>query len=243
VTVLAIEPEAAAPPAVPPAWAKAAAAKAKRDRQSYAEFRAADQQQHERAYNDRVTAVAARAENELRLWREDVATLEPAAAEALAAFRAAEGRARDAVKFAAGRRAEYERIRGKGSPEEEAGAAVHADAADNVASDAAKVVEEKRAVMDVADQDLAEAREGRAEAERVLEQARKAAGVPAGTAPVSDVTVRACAAYMQADVVWNTLSDADRQRVRMAARPRDVMSNEEALAMIWGTGGTCGGAS
>ena len=47
-------------------------------------------------------------------------------------------------------------------------------------------------------------------------------------APVSDVTVRACGAYVQADEVWDTLSDADKQRVRL----RDMMTNEEAWAMI-----------
>jgi hypothetical protein len=37
---------------------------------------------------------------------------------------------------------------------------------------------------------------------------------------------------VQADEVWDTLSDADKQRVRLAVRPRDMMTNEEAWAMI-----------
>jgi len=158
VTVLAIEPKAG-PAAVPAAYAKAAAAKLKRDRQSYAEFRRLDQEEFERFYHGWLAAAVAAAEDDLRAWREDVTILEPEAAEALAGFRAAEDRHREAVKAAAGKRADYERIRGKGAVEEEADAAVRADAADNVAADAAEVLEQKRAELADADQNLAEARE------------------------------------------------------------------------------------
>jgi hypothetical protein len=236
VTVLAIEPKAA-PPAVPAAYAKAAAAKAKRDRQSYAEFRALDQEEFERARGRWLAAAVAAAERELRLWREDIPVYEPAAAEALAAFRAAEDRHRKAVKAAAGKRAEYERIRGEATPEEEADAAVRADAADNVATDAAEVAEQKRAGLGDADRNLAGAREGLAEAERTLDKARKAAAVPAGVAPVSDVTISACAAWMQSDEVWDTLAEADRHKVRRAVHPRDMMTLEEMRALFrQGTG-------
>ena len=237
-TVLAIEPEAK-PTAIPAAWAKAAAVKLERDRQSYAEFRAADQQQHERAHKERLTTAVAGAEDKLRLWREDIGVREPEAAETLAAFRAAEDRAREAVKFAAQKRAEYERIKGKASPEEETDAAIRADTADNVAADAAEVTEQKRAGLAEADQGLAGAREALAAAERALDRARKAAKIPAGTAAISDVTIRACAAHMQADEVWATLSTADKQRVRLAVQPRDMMSGRDFLAMLgrgFGTG-------
>ena len=177
--VLAIEPEVR-PAVVPPAWVKAAAAKLKRDRQSYADFRAADQQQHERAYEERMTRAVALAETDLREWQEDVAELEARAAEALAAFRAAEDRSREAAKFAAQKRLEYERIKGKGGVEEEYDAAVRADTADTVAADAAEVLEEKRAAMADADECRAADRERPAGAERALDAARKEAAAPAG---------------------------------------------------------------
>ena len=182
------------------------------------------------------------AEDKARLWREDTGVREPEAAEALAAFRAAEDRGLEAVKFATQKRAEYERVRGRTSPEEETDAAIRADAADNVAADAAEVTERKRAELAEADQGLAGAREGLAAAERALDRARKAAKVPAGTARISDVTIRACAAYMQADEVWGTLGEPDRQRVRLAVQPRDMMSGREFLAMI-GRGFDIGGAA
>jgi len=46
------------------------------------------------------------------------------------------------------------------------------------------------------------------------------------------VTIAACAAWMQGDEVWDTLSAADKQRVRRAATPRDMMSDQEFGAMI-----------
>ena len=241
-TTLTIEPETG-PAAVPPAYAKAAAAKLKRDRQSYAEFRALDQQEHERFHRQRVDAAVAGAQDDLRLWQEDVTTLEPEAAEVLAVFRAAEDRAREAVKFAAQKRAEYERVKGKVSPEEECEAVIRADTAENVAAEAAEVAEGKRAELADADQNLAEAREGLAAAERALDRARKAAEVPAGTAGISAATIKVCAAWMQADEVWDTLTAADKQRVRRAAQPRDVMSVPEFWAMMRRENAAEGGAS
>jgi hypothetical protein len=56
--------------------------------------------------------------------------------------------------------------------------------------------------------------------------------VPAGPAPISDATIRACAAYMQSDEVWDTLERADRSRVQRLVRPRDLMGDEEFRAMM-----------
>ena len=46
------------------------------------------------------------------------------------------------------------------------------------------------------------------------------------------MTIGACAGHMQADEVWNALSSADKQRVRMAAEPRGMMSDQEFRAMM-----------
>ena len=54
----------------------------------------------------------------------------------------------------------------------------------------------------------------------------------AGTAALSDVTIRANAAYMQSDEVWDTLSRQDKQRVQRLAEPRDIMSVQEWQAMM-----------
>jgi molybdopterin-biosynthesis enzyme MoeA-like protein len=79
---------------------------------------------------------------------------------------------------------------------------------------------------------LWEAREGLAGAERVVVEAEKQAQVPAGAAPISDVTIRACTSYMQLDEVWDTLSERDKLRVRQAGQPRDMMSDEQFRAMV-----------
>ena len=92
-------------------------------------------------------------------------------------------------------------------------------------------MEQKQAELTVADQSLAEAREGLAGAERELDRLRKAAEIPAGTAPISDVTVRCNGSYMQSDEVWDTLSLQDKQRVQRLAEPRDIMSAREFWAM------------
>jgi hypothetical protein len=231
VTVLAIEPKAG-PAAVPAAYAKAAVAKAKRDRQSYAEFRRLDQQEFERYYHARLDAAVAAAESDLPEWQKSVTGLEAERDEAVAAFRAAEDRWREAVKFADGKRREYERVKGEGTVQEEYDATIAADTADGVAADAAEVMEQKRAEMAVADENLAEEREGLARPERTLDTARKEAAIPAGTAPVSDLTINADAAYMQSDEVWDTLTETDRRRVRRAVEPRNMMTGEEFWTML-----------
>jgi hypothetical protein len=233
VTML-LPPVAQGPVVTPAAWAAAAKAKAKRDRESYRAFRAADQAEHEWAHRERVASAVAAAESDVAAWREDVETGEPAAAEALATARAAEDRARRARDYAREQRAELERVEGKSSVEEETDARVRADSASETARHAAEEAEAAAEASRQADRYLAEAREGLAGAERELEEAKQRAAVPAGTAPISDVTVRACAAYMQCDEVWDQLAKQDRDRVRLAGRPRDLMSDREFWAMMRG---------
>jgi hypothetical protein len=176
---------------VPPAYTAAVKAKLERDRKSYAAFRQADQQQHDRAHEQRVTAAVAMAEDEVRLWRLDIEDAEPEAAKALTAFRVAEDRARETREYARRQRAAYERIKGKCTAQEETDALILADSSDSVAADAGEVMGQLQAELTTADQVLAEAREGLAAAERELDRARKAAGIPAGPAPISDATIRA----------------------------------------------------
>jgi hypothetical protein len=223
---------AARPVVLPPAYAAVVKAKLERDRKSYAAFRAADQQEHDRAREQRVSSALAVAEDEVRLWHLDLEELEPEAAEALAGFRGAEDRAREAREYARQQLVAYERIKGKCPAAEETEALIRADTADQVALDAAKVMEGKQAELTVADEALAEAREGLAAAERELERARKATEIPAGTAPISDMTIRANASHMQADEVWDTLSRQDKSRVQRLAEPRDLMSAQEWRAMM-----------
>jgi hypothetical protein len=172
------------------------------------------------------------AENEVRVFRLDVEALEPDAAAALEASRAAEDRARGAREYARTQEAEAVRIRETGTAEEVTDARVRADTADGVAAEREAGAAEARGELEGLERDLREAREGLETAERDLRAARKAAGVPAGTAPVSDATMRACAAYMQLDEVWDQLSKGDRGRVRRAGEPRDVMSDREWAEMI-----------
>jgi hypothetical protein len=230
-TALIIAPPAAAPAALPPAYAAAAKAKLKRDRESYAAYRKADQEEHDRAYAERLASAVAMAEDNLRLWREEIADLEPQAGAALAAFRAAEDRHRQAVEFARQQRVAAEAGSGKVSPAEETDLLIRADTADNVAADAAGVVAARRADLAEVDASLAEAREGLTAAEPRLDRARKAAEVPAGQAPISDATIRACSTYLQADEVWDTLSRQDRMRVVRLAQPRPALTIHEAFTM------------
>jgi hypothetical protein len=219
-------------PAVPAAYQAAAKAKLKRDRESYGAFRAVDQQEHERAWKRHADAAVAAAENEVRLFREDVETLEPETEAALKAFRDAEDRAREAREYARRQQAEVERVKDTGSAEEATDALLRADTADGVAADRQAAAERARAEFDGFDRDLWEAREGLAGAERVVVEAEKQAQVPAGAAPISDVTIRACTSYMQLDEVWDTLSERDKLRVRQAGQPRDMMSDEQFRAMV-----------
>lgn len=219
--------------ASPAAYAAAMKAKLKRDRESFAAFRKVDQEQHDRAHEHRVTSAVAAAEDDLRLWREDVEMLEPEAAEALAVFRAAEDRAREAAEFARQQRAAYDLAKGRAPAAEETDLLIHADSADTVAAGAAEVMESRQAELSVADAALAEAREGLATAERHLDQVRAAVeGSTAGEAPLSDVTIRACAGYLQTDEVWNTLSRDVRFRLHYLAEPRAVMSDPEWHANV-----------
>jgi hypothetical protein len=232
VTLIAA-PLKAGPVPVPAAYAAAAKAKLKRDRESFAAFRAIDQQEHDKAHRQRVTSTVAAAEEDLRLWHADIEELEPDAAAALAAFRAAEDRAREAREYARQQLGAYELGKGKSSPAEETEALIRADTADQVASDAAKVMEGRQAELLEADRSLAKAaREGLAGAERQLDKARKAAEIPAGTAPISNVTIRANSAFMQADEIWNALGRDVRFRVQRAGEPRDLMSTQEWQAMM-----------
>ena len=224
---------ASAPPVpVPAAYAAAVKAKLKRERESYRAFRAVDQAEHERAHERRVTAEVNRWIEEVRLFGEDIAVLEPEAQAALEASRVAEDRAREAREYARQQQDEAERIKDTGSAEEVTNALVRADTADGVAADRQADAEKARAEFSSLDKDLREAREGLVAAERTLTVARKTAEVPAGTAPISDVTVRACTSYMQTDEVWEQLADGDRRRVRQAGEPRDMMSAAQFQAML-----------
>jgi hypothetical protein len=215
------------PLAVPAAYLAAAKVKLKRDREAYEAFRGIDQQQFEQALERRVTAAVEMWVEEVRLFGEDVETLEPEAEAALTVHRTAEDHLREASEYARQNRAAYELIRGKGPAAAETEALRGADAADETVFQAEKAVAQAEAELREADQALAEVREGLAGAEKKLDEARQQAAVPAGTAPVSDVTMRACAGYMQCDAVWNDLSERDRFRVRQAAEPRDMMSEAE----------------
>jgi hypothetical protein len=115
-----------------------------------------------------MSAAVAAAEDEVGLWREDVETLGPEAGEALAAFRAAEDRARDARDYALQQGAEAERIKDSGSAREVTDARVRADTADGVAADREADAVRAKAELDGFDKDLREAREGLEGAERSL---------------------------------------------------------------------------
>jgi hypothetical protein len=221
-----------APGTVPPAWAAAAKAKLERDRKSYAAFRAADQQAHEQAWKQRHDAAVAGAEENARLFRGDIEVLEPDAAEALEASRAAEDRARDAREYARRQEAEAGRIRETGTAEEATDAQVRADTADGIAAEREAEAAKAREHLDGLERDLREAREGLEHAEHAVRAARKAAGVPAGTAPVSDATIRFNCAFMQADEVWNELTDRDKFRVRDAGEPRPMRDPREFWAEL-----------
>lgn len=227
-----LQADARAQAVTPAAYATAEKAKLKRDRQSYEAYREADQAERDRAHEQRVTAAVNYAENEVRLWREDVGELEPEAEAALAAFRDAEDRHRSAAEFNRQQRVAYESAKGKVSAAEETDLLIRADTADTVAADAAEVMTLKQAERATADASLAEAREGLAAAVAELERARKAAEVPAGPAPLSDVTIRANASYLQNDDVWSSLSRDDRFRLHYLAEPRGVMTEQEFRAQM-----------
>jgi hypothetical protein len=220
------------PVQLPPAYTAVARAKQKRDAESYRAFRAVDQAEHDRAHEQRVTAEVDRWAEEVRLFGEDIAELGPEAEAALVAARAAEDRWREAGEYARTQRLEYERVRGKVSASEETDASLRADAADETAHHAGQVAAQAAEESRQADEALAEARGGLVQAEQALERAQERAMMPAGTAPVSNVTVGACFAYMQQDEVWDELDDKDKFRVRQAGEPRPMMSTAQFQAML-----------
>lgn len=223
----------AGPAAVPAGYAQVTAAKLRRDRQSYAEFRAADQREHERLHGQYVTRAVRATEGEVRLRRLDLEALEEYAAEKLAAFRALADKSRAAGEYARLQDVAYEKVKGLAEtpPEEETELSLRSSAAEETAFNARRAADEAEAESREADRDLAEVREQLTQAERDLGAARKAAQVPAGIAPISDVTIKACASWLMTDEAWNALSPRDRQRVHFLAEPRPVFSSvSEMLA-------------
>lgn len=218
---------AAAPAVLPAAYAAAAKAKLERDRKSYRAFREVDQREYEQALGQRAARAVADAEENTRLFAEDVGVLGPEAAAALQACRGAQDRAREAREYARQCRAEHERVRGKGTAAEETEALVRADAAEETAYQAEQAAAGAEAELRTADEELAEAREGLSGAEQMLDRVRQQAVVTAGTAPISDVTMKACAAFMQGDEIWDQLTEKDRFRARQAGQPRDMISEAE----------------
>jgi len=178
-------------------------------------------------------AVADMEEN-AQLFRQDVERFEPRAGAALQACRDAQDRAREAREYARQCHAEHERIKGKTSAAEETEALVRADAAEETAFHAEKAAAQAEDGLRAADEALAEAREGLTGAEQLLDRQRQQAARPAGTAPISDATIRANAAFMQCAEVWDQLAKQDRSRVHSAGWPRDLMSPREIGAMFQG---------
>ena len=90
-----------------------------------------------------------------------------------------------------------------------------------------------RAELAEADASLAEAREGLVTAgQRDLERVKKAAGRPAGKAPLTETTIRANASYLQADDVWATLDRDVRYQLHRLAQPRPPLSDQEYFAQM-----------
>lgn len=231
-TLPAVLREAPHAPAVPAAYAAATAAKAEADRKAFEAFRAVDQRLWDEARQKRVNAAVAAAERAVEYMRLDAETLAEEAGTALEAARAAEDRAREARAYASEQAAEAERVNGTGTGKEVTEARIKADTADGVAADREAEAATAQGTRDGLDKDLAAARQALEKAERDLRAARKAAKQSAGTAPYSFTTVRACAAYMQCDEVWDQLTRNDRRRVLDAAASRDMMSPAEIGAMF-----------
>jgi len=226
------------------AYQAAAKAKLDRDRKSYRAFREVDQREYERIHAAAAARAVADAEENARLFREDVDVLEPEAVAALQACRGAQDRAREAREYARQCRADHERIKGSGraageTVAEETDALIRADAAEETAYHAEQAAGQAEAELRTADEELAEAREGLTGAEQMLDRVRQQAALPAGAAPITDTTIRACTWFMPRDEIWDQLTEKDRFRVRQAGGPRDMISDAEfrmTLRQIYGGG-------
>jgi hypothetical protein len=231
-----------AAPSIPAAYSAAAKAKLNRDRDAYKAFRAVDQKLWDVDHERRMAKAVALAEEDVAAWRLDVETFGPEAAEARAAHRAAEDRARDAREYARSLEAEARKAREDGTAEEATGAQVRADTADGVAAEREAAAAEALQAMEGLERDLGESREGLEQAQARLRAARKAARTPAGTAPISNTTITMNVAFIQCDEIWGQLSRSDRFRVHQAAQPRDLMSPAEFGAMLRAASGHDGSA-
>lgn len=128
---------------------------------AYIGSRTVDQREHDRLHEQRVTGAVKAAEKLVEVQRLNLDALEGYAGERLAAFRAAQDKARAAAEYARQQREAYDRARGDAGTgaEEETGLLIAADAADETAFQAGKAAQEREAESQEADRDLAEVRD------------------------------------------------------------------------------------
>ena len=211
-----------------PAYVEAVRAKIERDRETYREFRAIDQDIYERQHERMLASEVDAWEADVRLFRQTVRELEAEAAKAGERVKAAEDKLAEATKYAEQCQAAYELAKDSGaSPEEITEADLRFDKALRVAQDAARPVEALRQAAAEAEEDAANEREGLANARNALGAAKANAKKPAEEAPISDITILVCASYMQQDEIWNTLPAAYRSKVADAMVRRPLVSRDE----------------
>jgi hypothetical protein len=214
-----------------PAYADAVAAKLKRDRESYEEFRAIDQEIYERAVRRQRESNLAAAEEDVPLFTETVTELEAGVTEARKELQAAQARAATALRNAEKRLHEWEVARdSEASPGEIDDAAVRMTQARKTAEQRAAPLEGLRKQLSDAEADLAFERQGLADAEKALQAAQQMMKAPPGTAPLSEMTVKVNAWYMQSDdEVWDSIGYEGRTMVRDAIHARPRTEEDDAI--------------
>lgn len=220
-----------------PAYADAVAAKLERDRESYEEFRSIDQEIYERAVMRWREADLDSAEEDVPLFLETVSELEANVTQARKELQAVQAKAATALRNAEKRLHEWEVAKdGDASPAVIDDAAVRMEQSRKTAEERAAPLEGLCKQLADAEADLANERQGLADAEKALRRAREITTAPLGKAPLSEMTAKVNAYYMQTDDdVWNSLSYTEQVMVRDAIYARHRNDDDETITTLANT--------
>lgn len=185
----------------------AAGRKREREAEDFAVFAAVDQA----AYAGRIAASVASAAADLEAAQGAAAGAEDKAAEALRAERAAQDRARDHAEHARQTQEAWKRTQGRGTPAQQTQALIASQATAQVVQGEQAAAEGKTAARELADRELAEARNRVAAAEEALQAARDLAVSP-GRAFYSPETCAENVTHMLR--IWDSLQPVEQQLVK-----------------------------
>lgn len=206
---------------IPEAYSPVLAAKVKRDRQSFADFRKVDQKVFDADRKRQLEARISELAESIRIYRTDILEWQHDAAKADGLFTLADAHATAAEKYAIEMRQAWELVRNDRledgrAPDEVAEAEIRMEKAEKVAAARRAKADQARISLDEAITALAGQRSALAEAERQLGGLEKATGRSV-QAPLSEVTAREFTELIAGDEqIRGSLSGTDLARAGWA---------------------------